>query len=258
MDASVHIACVECHGPGDLQHCLMPAPLLVKIGATVGGYVRLNLVNVDAEPCLICRTMPVMNSYGGMGHQVIACNCVWTGKTDSEFSVITGKFTMCDTQLVPLKTVNLNKVTVSVIVKSVDNVLGYRKNKLNFEVSLKRLLRLYGVVSESAISCEKNPLAKVLGINQIIVGDCSLSANEVGIITPDALVSLAGIESEDRRRLTVHQTVNLGGLDHVLSYLQRLITEPWTKREEFRKAGVVYPSGKNKNSYFIPSQMAFI
>lgn len=245
MEESVYITCISCHGPGDLQHCLVPAPLLIKTGGIVGGYVKLNLSVTGTGPCLVCRAVPVMNSYSELGYQVLACNCVRTGMIDTETSVVTGNYSICASQLTSLKTVNLHMVTVSVIVQSVEDVLKYRKNKKCFEDSLKRLLKLYGIVSRSIVNCKTNSLAKVQGISQMTIGECSLSLEEVGIVTADTKVVLCGIESEDRRRMTVHTKVSLGGLDHILLYLQRLITHCWNNQEEFRKAGVVYPSGKN-------------
>nr|XP_045592050.1 cell division control protein 48-like [Procambarus clarkii]XP_045592051.1 cell division control protein 48-like [Procambarus clarkii] len=239
MEQPICLASVQSHGPGDMQRCLIPSPLLISIKGTVGGYLKFSL---SSDLCLICRAVPVMDSYCDVGFQVIACNCVYT-MSSSATSLTQGNYTITSSQVTALKYVHIEQINVTVVLNLVEDVLKYRKNKQCFENVFRELLKLYGVVNESKINCQKNPLAKLLGISQIIITECSLSPNEVGTITPNTRVILCGVESEDRRRMTVHNTINLGGLDQVLAYLRRIITEPWIRQEQFRKAGVLYPSG---------------
>lgn len=242
------VASVESHGPGDLQHCLIPAPLLVNIQGTVGGYIQINLTS---DTYLICRAVPVIDACYEMGFQVIACNCVFTGMTGSDTSLKTGNYTIKTSQVTSLRAVNMKDININVVFNTVEDVQKYRKDKKCFEDSIKKMLSFYGVVNESRINCRNNPLAKLLGISVIMIKKCSVSPQEVGIITSDTTIILNGVESEDRRKMTVQSNVNLGGLDQVLAYLRRLVIEPWVRQKEFNKAGVLYPSGKIINHAFL-------
>ncbi|XP_071527499.1 uncharacterized protein [Panulirus ornatus] len=238
-EEAVFLASVESRGPGDLQHCLIPAPLLVEIQGTVGGYIQISLTS---DVCLICRAIPVIDSFSEMGYQVIACNCVCTGMTDSNTTSKTGKYMIRTSQITSLRSVDVKDINVNVIFNSVEDVQKYREDKRHFEDFIKNILSFYGVINKSRIHCQNNPFAKLLGISMIIIENSSLSPEEVGIITPNTSISLNGVESEDRRKMTVQNNVNLGGLDQVLAYLRRLVVEPWVRQEEFNKAGVLYPS----------------
>ncbi|XP_069955066.1 ATPase family gene 2 protein homolog B isoform X1 [Cherax quadricarinatus] len=240
MEESVFLASVESYGPGDIQQCLIPSPLLLGVKGTVGGYMKLSLTS---GICLICRAVPVMDTCSDVGFQVIACNCVYMGMTSSATSLITGNYTISSFQISALKFAPIKDIDVTVILNTVEDVLKYRKNKQCFKDSLRELLKLYGVVNKSNINCRKNPLGELLGISQVIIVKCSLSSHEVGVVATNTIINLSGVESEDRRRMTVHNTVSLGGLDKILAYLRRIIVEPWMRKEQFNRAGVTYPSG---------------
>lgn len=249
MDKPVHLACVRSQGPCDLQHCLIPAQLLKEIKGSVGSYVHIQL---SKEFSLVCRAVLVPEAYYEMGYQLIACDCVSHKFRDCDVTSPVKSYTLQASDIIPLKTVKLKSISVTVILKTVEDVLNYRKNNNGYKFFVLDLMRLYGVMIGNQIRCTSNPLAKVLGISRVIVEDCSVSPQEVGTITSDTDVDIIGIESEDRRSRTVHDQVALGGLDKVLKYLRRLMVEPWLRKEEFAKAGVHYPSGEFYVIYHIP------
>ncbi|XP_042886070.1 spermatogenesis-associated protein 5-like protein 1 isoform X2 [Penaeus japonicus] len=240
MEKPVHLACVRSQGPCDLQHCLIPTQLLKEISGNVGSYVHIRLSEGFS---LVCRAVPVPESYCDMGYQLIACDCVSHRSSDCDARSAVESYTLQVADIIPLKTVKLKSISVTVILKTVEDVLKYRKNSDSYKYSIQDLMHLYGVRKENQINCASNPLARVLGVSRVIVEDCCVSHHEVGTVTPDTLMDIVGIESEDRRSRTIHDQVALGGLDKVLKYLRRLMVEPWLRKEEFARAGVQYPSG---------------
>lgn len=255
MDKPVHLACVRSQGPCDLQHCLIPAQLLKEIKGSVGSYVHIQL---SKEFSLVCRAVLVPEAYYEMGYQLIACDCVSHKSRDCDVTSPVKSYTLQVSDIIPLKTVKLKSISVTVILKTVEDVLNYRKNNNGYKFFVLDLMRLYGVVKGNQIRCTSNPLAKVLGISRVIVEDCSVSPQEVGTMTSDTDVDIIGIESEDRRSRTIHDQVALGGLDKVLKYLRRLMVEPWLRKEEFAKAGVHYPSGEFYVIYHIPCIISIV
>ncbi|XP_063589042.1 ATPase family gene 2 protein homolog B-like [Penaeus indicus] len=240
MDKPVHLACVTSQGPCDLQHCLIPIQLLKEIKGSVGSYVHIQL---SKEFSLVCRAVPVSEAYCEMGYQLIACDCVSHKSRDCDMMSPLESYTLQASDIIPLKTVKLKSISVTVILRTVEDVLKYRKNNNGYKFFILDLMRLYGIMKGNQIKCTSNPLAKLLGISRVIVEECSLSAHEVGTVASDTDVDIIGIESEDRRSSTIHDQVALGGMDKVLKYLRRLMVEPWVRKEEFAKAGVHYPSG---------------
>ncbi|XP_050700078.1 uncharacterized protein LOC126987267 isoform X2 [Eriocheir sinensis] len=229
------LACVENSCAGDIQRALIPAALLLKVNGKVGGHIKLTLT---PDSTLICRAMPLVDSYGSYGHQVIACGCVTEG------GVSVGVHRLTPAHITPVETVEAASVDVAVTVGSVGDVLSYRKNKPGFNAFIRSLLALYAFTRNARIDAKRNPLAKLLGVTELDVRACEgVAEGQVGVVGAATRVEVVAVESEDRKRLSVKCRAELGGLDHVLGHLRRLIVEPWQRRKEFARSGVTYPSG---------------
>lgn len=240
----VFVSCVESGGMTDLQKGLVPVQLLHRVSAAPASYVALNL---DQSKSVICRAFPLTDSYCSVGYQVVACNCVHTGTREGkgdQLSDVKGDYTLSASQVIPLTNVNLDEIHVSVVVNTVGDVLKYRKNRVCFEATLRDLLKLYGFVDKCWVTCANNPLAKLLGIFRIFIDTCPTQASEVGLVTAHTKIVIISVESEDRRKLMIRESVQLGGLDTVLLYLRRIVSEPHARQQEFEKSGVSYPSGE--------------
>lgn len=243
-DLEVFVSCVESGGTTDLQRGLFPIQLLHRVSAAPASYVALK---VDQSICVVCQALPLTDSYCGAGYQVVVCNCVYTDTRQgngNQLSDVKGDYTLSATQVIPLTNVNLDEIHVSIVVNTVGDVLKYRKNRACFEASLRDLLKLYGFVDKCWVTCANNPLAKLLGIFRIFIDTCPTQASEIGLVTAHTKIVIRSVESEDRRKLMIRESVQLGGLDNVLSYLRRIVSEPHARQQEFEKSGVTYPSGK--------------
>ncbi|KAK7085151.1 hypothetical protein SK128_000596 [Halocaridina rubra] len=237
MATPVIVSFVENQGPENTQHCLIPSALLSRIKGCVGSY----LVIRTTENAVVCRAVPIPCSHTDVGYQVVACKCVKVGKVSSRQS--DNSFKISTDNLAPLRSVKLQSISVTVILKSVENVLVYRKYRSCYNRTVHRILALYGIVPQCEIQCSATPVAKLIGASRIVIGKCLLSSDEVGIITCNTQVFIDAVESEDRIRLSLQKTVNLGGLDKVLNYLRCLVSEPCLQEKEFQESGIVYPSG---------------
>lgn len=232
----VTVTSVECSGVRDLQRVLIPAGLLLRLGGRPGGHLRLQLTPRTA---VICRAAPVVDCCGDYGQQIVVCGCVEEGVR------VLGVYNVTPADITPLEVVAAAMVEVTVVVGGVKDVLSYRKNKSAFTASLHSLLALYVLTPDAQIDCRRNPLAGLLGITLIEVQGCEgVGVGQAGAVGPETRVEVAAVESEDRRRLAVRCQAELGGLDNILAHLRRLVAEPWARREEFGRVGVVYPSGE--------------
>ncbi|KAK4317479.1 hypothetical protein Pmani_011478 [Petrolisthes manimaculis] len=238
----VFVSCVESGGTTDLQSGLLPVQLLHQVAAAPASYVMLTL---DESVAVVCRAFPLTESYCGAGYQVVACNCVHTGTQEgnTEPRDAKGDYTLSTTQVTPLTIMNLDEIYLDIVMNTVEDVLTYRRNRVCFDASLHDLLKLYGFVDKCWVMCASNPVAKLLGIFRIYIETCPSQTSEVGLVTAHTKIIIRNVESEDRRKLLVWESVKLGGLDNVLGYLRRIVSEPYMRQQEFKKSGVTYPSG---------------
>ncbi|CAL4105060.1 unnamed protein product, partial [Meganyctiphanes norvegica] len=251
MDKLICISVFENEETSDIQNCVIPSELLCELGGRLGSYIQLsfedrncfnmkNDLNLDVNCQILCRAVPISDSITKSFYQVICNNCV---SITDRLGSVTGNFYLSSKNVNILQPKTLLKITLNVIVHSVEDVLNYRENKFGFKESLSELLRLYGVIEKATIKFHSNPFAKLYGISQVIVNECDLHTGEVGKFSSNTEILINEVESEDKRRLMVRSSVPLGGLDQVLDNLKRLLKEPWEFRDAFSKAGAMYPSG---------------
>ncbi|XP_068214929.1 ATPase family gene 2 protein homolog B-like [Palaemon carinicauda] len=239
MEKPVILTCIQSQGPEDRQQCLIPSKCLSLIKGTIGSFV---CVRYDENKVVICRSFPLASSYCEQAFQMIACNCVSAGYNKGT-SLTQNKYEVKVSNITVLKPVIIKNVSVKVILKSVEDVLKYRKFERQYEKTLQRLLRQYHFTNHCKIHCLNNPVAKLIGVLEIHIENCGLCNDEVAIVDLDTEININAVESEDRIKLSHQKAISLGGLDNVLSYLRLLISEPWIKRREFTALGISYPSG---------------
>ncbi|XP_066950462.1 ATPase family gene 2 protein homolog B-like isoform X2 [Macrobrachium rosenbergii] len=239
MGKHVILSCVQSHGPEDQQQCLIPSQCLSVINGTVGSFVR---IRYEVNKSFICQSVPLASSYCEQNFRIIACCCVSVG-CDKGTSLTLNNYKIKISDITVLRPVTIQNVNVTVILRSVEDVLKYRSKARQYEKTLRRLLRQYHFTNLSRLHCLNNPLAKLIGVSEIYIESCGLCDDEVGVIGLDTQIKIDAVESEDRIKLSRQKAVNLGGLDDVLTYLRLLVSEPWVKQRDFAASGISYPSG---------------
>lgn len=70
----------------------------------------------------------------------------------------------------PLKKISIKFLTVKILTKSVESVLKFRENPINFISSVQNLISGYGIVSNCTVNCQGNVFANYLDIEMLRIG----------------------------------------------------------------------------------------